>query len=870
MNDSEKPDGRSATVQYSAGPSAAEAATLVPPAVADSCPPPAGILPVPTLPGYELLGELGRGGMGVVYKARHIGLNRLVALKMILAGAHAGPADLARFRREAEAAACLQHPNIVQIFEIGEAEGHPFFALELVAGGSLAPRLDGTPHSPQAAARLIETLARAVQYAHEQGIIHRDLKPANILLQKSEIRNPKSEISGASDFGFRISDFSPKITDFGLAKRVADSTGPTQSGTVLGTPSYMAPEQAGGKHRETGPATDVYALGAILYELLTGHPPFKAATPLDTVLQVLTEEPVAPARLQPRLPRDLETICLKCLHKEPRRRYASAAALAEDLRRFLADEPILARPVGRIERTVKWARRRPALAGLLAVSLAAGIALGIGGFVYQTNLQRSNTQLTAALQQATQEHDRAQAHLEKALTVVDQMLTQVTDDRLANVPEVVELRRRLLGQARDYYQWSLQREDQNPLVRQQTARACFWTAGLHVLVGETREALVFGKEAVDLQSKLVADFPDEPQFRFDLSKTYGYLGHAYALNQDIVHAGDAYQKAVALEEELVQSYQDVAEYRAALAGSQTFLGFFYSFQNPAVAEKHLRAAVDLSDRLVHDHPDVADYQCLLASAYGNLASARVRDGRVSETAECVRKGLALLQPAGREPPRQGRNYTWALGTLKLNEGMLDLGARRLPQAETHLTEGLAALEQLAQQTRSFPWRLQVAMYYPVLGQLYEQRNQPAKAEETQRKGFEALAQLAHDFPAAAFLKPLLEDRRVLMLIYPLRRGERVPETLAEAKELVQRPDLSVLSCYNLACVYALASAAQRAEPTAAEANARRALEFLERAEKGRFFRTRANLILLKNDTDLQSLRGRADFQTFQKRLEKGR
>jgi WD40 repeat protein len=296
--------------------------------------------------------------MGVVYKARQVRLNRLVALKMILVAEHAGPQELARFQTEAEAVARLQHPNIIQIYEVGEQDGRPFFSLEFAEGGSLAGKLDGTPLPARQAAHLVETLARAIHAAHQRGIIHRDLKPANVLL---------------------TADGTPKITDFGLAKKLEDSAGQTASGAILGTPSYMAPEQAGGKRQEVGPAADVYALGAILYELLTGRPPFKAANPLDTLMQVVADDPVPPTQLQSKTPRDLETICLKCLQKLPGKRYATALELADDLRRFQAGEPIRARPVGTAERAVKWVKRRPATAALLAVSLLAAVALlGLG------------------------------------------------------------------------------------------------------------------------------------------------------------------------------------------------------------------------------------------------------------------------------------------------------------------------------------------------------------------------------------------------------------------------------------------------------------------------------------------------------------
>jgi WD40 repeat protein len=329
--------------------------------------------------------ELGRGGMGVVYKARQTALKRLVALKMILAGGHAGQKELARFRTEAEAVARLQHPNIVQIHEIGEHDGLPFFSLEYCAGGSLAKLLAGTPFSPGEAAHLVETLARAMDHAHKHQIVHRDLKPANVLLvpgqeQKAAGRDPENDDSLSGERS-PLTAFTPKITDFGLAKKL-DDAGQTATGAVMGTPSYMAPEQANGETKEVGPLADVYALGAILYECLTGRPPFKAARSLDTIIQVIASEPVPPTQLQPKTPSDLETICLKCLRKEPEKRYAGAGELAEDLRRFLTNEPVRARPVGRVERVLLWCRRKPAIAGMLAAIVLFAL-VGLGGILWQ-------------------------------------------------------------------------------------------------------------------------------------------------------------------------------------------------------------------------------------------------------------------------------------------------------------------------------------------------------------------------------------------------------------------------------------------------------------------------------------------------------
>ncbi len=272
------------------------------------------------VPGYEVLGELGRGGMGVVYQARQTALKRLVALKMILAGTHAGREELRRFLTEAEAVASLQHPNIVQIYEIGDCDGLPFFSLEYMEGGTLAGKLRAGPLSNREAAETVEALARAMHFAHRRGIVHRDLKPANVLL---------------------TTDGQPKVTDFGLAKHL-DSSGQTQTGAVMGTPSYMAPEQAAGRVKEIGPHTDVYALGAILYECLTGRPPFQADSAMETVMQVLEVEPDGPRQHNREVDASLEAICLKCLEKRPADRYASAQALADDLAAYLCGEPVLA------------------------------------------------------------------------------------------------------------------------------------------------------------------------------------------------------------------------------------------------------------------------------------------------------------------------------------------------------------------------------------------------------------------------------------------------------------------------------------------------------------------------------------------------
>jgi len=422
-----------------------------------------------SVPGYEILREIGRGGMGVVYQARQMGLNRLVALKMILSGDHAGTNERDRFRREAEAVAALQHPHIVQIHEIGEVDGRPYLAFEYIEGGSLAQLLGGNPWPPRAAAALVEILARAMQFAHDRGIVHRDLKPGNVLLSgmhqkpadRSKTPSPDADTIDSTRATL-LGVHHPKIMDFGLAKRVDPDSewlttgdvfesppqGQTRTGAVMGTPSYIAPEQAAGKNRDVGPPVDVYALGAILYELLTGRPPFRGETALDTVLQVMSEDPVSPRRLQPKIPRDLETICMKCLQKLPGKRYLSASDLADDLQRFLRHEPIAARPINAYERLIKWAKRHPAIATSLFISIFALVSLLSISFWFNFELRDA----VAAKESEAAKSREAQLAAERSAREKDEQ-TRYADERLK---EVEKSRKEVERE----HQESLKREDQ--------------------------------------------------------------------------------------------------------------------------------------------------------------------------------------------------------------------------------------------------------------------------------------------------------------------------------------------------------------------------------------------------------------------------
>ena len=512
------------------------------------------------VPGYEILNELGRGGMGVVYRARHLRLNRLVALKMILAGSHAGPAERDRLRAEAEAIARLHHPGVVQVYEAGECDGLPFIALELCLGGSLDRLLATGPLPPRDAARLVEGVARGVQAAHAAQVVHRDLKPANVLL-------------GA--------DGAPKVTDFGLAKCL-DGSGQTGSGAILGTPAYMAPEQAAGRGKEAGPAADVYSLGAILYECLTGRPPFQAATAMHTLRQVLANEPVAPRRLNPALPRDLETVCLKCLRKEPGRRYASAADLADDLIRFLGNRPILARPVGPLARGWRWCRREPALALALAGSAAVLIAATVVSTLFALQARADRTQAEGSADTARQEADRANDALERAMKSHDRQIWMIERDMLTR-GKLDARSERLLRDAVAEFRGLIDRNSDKPEVRHRNGLAHLRLGELHYLLHEWPEGIAQLRTAIGLFEALVADHPGSLAYQAGLAQALSSAGFQvfYEREPDLdankKEANELCERAVALWEQVTQAdprteylaQRAAANYRlATIAGDQ--------------------------------------------------------------------------------------------------------------------------------------------------------------------------------------------------------------------------------------------------------------------------------------------------------------
>jgi tetratricopeptide (TPR) repeat protein len=725
------------------------AETVPPPSRRDALPstmaapvPTAGPPGVPQqLPDYELLGPLGHGGMGVVYKARQISLNRVVALKMIRAGAHASPELLARFHIEAEALASLQHPNIVQVYEVGEHEGCPYMAMEFLDGGSLDSQLAGRPQPPRAAADLVATLARAMHCAHARGIVHRDLKPANILLAAS--REPPASVARALGGGSRLNDATPKITDFGLAKRLAEGKGQTSTGAILGTPSYMAPEQAWGRVHDIGPATDVYALGAILYEMLTGQPPFRGDSGMETLKRVISEEAPAPSRLCPKLPRDLETICLKCLEKEPARRYATAADLADDLRRFLDGEPLAARPAGLGERAWKWARRRPAWATLLGVIVGALLVIA-GSFLW-------------SYARVLGERDHARHSLQVARTAIDDLYTKMASERLFDEPQLDPLCQELLEKARALYEELAHEQSADPDVRRDIALAWFRLGEIHRMRGQQAEAERAYGEAIARQEELRRDYPGEPRYPQDLANSHNWLGellreHGRPPDQAEQH----YRTALDLQQNLAGDHADEPAYRMELARTDYNLGIIERETNrTGEAGADYDRAVTLLTELHSAYPAEPNYRQDLARALINRGILHRQDGRAGEAASDYQQAIDLFVGLRQDFPSRAA-YRLELAIARQDRGNLLWSQGRQAEAKRDQEEALTLLRELVADFSSRPrYRKKKGNVLKNLGTVLASSGDPEGAEQCWGEARTILEDLTEEAPEVADYQALL-------------------------------------------------------------------------------------------------------------------
>ncbi len=767
---------------------------------------------VPAVSGYEIFGELGRGGMGVVYKARQLRLNRIVALKMILAGDHASPESALRFAAEAESIARLHHPHIVQIFAFGDCGGRPYIEMEYVAGGSLSDRLGGRSWPLRDAARLVETLARAIHEAHRMGIVHRDLKPANILLSADGI---------------------PKIADFGLAKCLDIETGLTRTEWIVGSPSYMAPEQAGPGATPIGAAVDVYSLGAILYHMLTGRPPFQAATVLETLEQVRLDEPIAPGRLRPKLPRDLVTICLKCLEKEPARRYTSAALLAEDLQRFAAGETIRARPVGVPERLWRWCRREPALASL-ALALLAGL-VGVATQWWRAELhlnealhQRSRAEESARQQAETNRDlrlanareqtalDRAQERFDAAMQTLKGFEKITKDAALLREPRMEGLRAKLLLTALGFYrtlQASLEK-DASTEARFQLSEANASAALLTWELGRHEEALAAYRRSLALVEQIATGAPADPNVRASLGKAHFRIGFSLR-----------------------------------------------TMGRPAAALSSFEHALAIQHPLARDNPKIARYQEHMSWTLSNIGVMHVELGRPADAIDPHRQAIAIHEDLvsrfpGENQYRNDLGWCWRYLSLALAAAGDRNSALRLAEQAAALYEELVSAGQGDPEIR---WRLGRCL--DEVGRMRTESRQPVDATKPQERAVELYEDLASDNPA--FYGVDLARNRLYAALQRRKtcRPNEAMECIRKVNDVLSRsfqvPPEIVL--HDLACSYILWSAAGREgaiEPAEREARTQRAIAALRQV----ILSGRGDLAQVHSDPVLDPLRARRDFQ----------
>ena len=843
---------------------------------------------------YELLQELARGGMGVVYKARQRKLNRVVALKMILAGQLASAADVQRFYTEAEAAAQLDHPGIVRIYEVGEQDGQHFFSMSYVAGGSLAAAVKDGPLPPRQAAALVRKVAEAVAYAHGRGIVHRDLKPANILLDEGG---------------------QPQVTDFGLAKRLTADSQLTGTGQVMGTPSYMPPEQAQGRAQEVGPAADVYALGAILYCLLTGRPPFQSASVMDTLRQVLEQEPVAPRLLNPGVDRDLETICLKCLEKQPGKRYASAQALAEDLRRHAAGESILARPVGSAERLWRWCRRSPRTAAAVAAVALLLLIVSVGSTWAALTIRQERNQKEVERQAAVaareeadsarklaQQNERIAAEqADLALGTVNTLIFRV-QQRLSKDPGMQPLKRDLLQTALEglqrvanraggesWVRWStedallrmgelalqlgnseeaygyfqrryemtradLDTDPGNARLMERVAMACVNLAEVSMSVRrDMKKALSLYQEAVRLRTRVAQVPPDELRrqndrllpsqrmqpfyIKLNLSEGWTRVGLTHYFLGDSAQAEGPILKSVALREELVTG---LLAGEAAWSLSATPTG-------PATPLSVAASVPWLSELASEQSQNLARNYHLIGEIYFRLRNLEKSLVYYARCAAVREEALAAHPKDYRLRGDLGQFYEY-YGTVHLC-----LGDTR--QALPLYDRSLQLLREVAAADKSVEFRKNLAAALYSRGTAARRMNDAAGADKCFRECLQIRNELAANDPRND------RARMDLILVLPHCGEHEQAARLAEALRTGRQSDRELLLI--IARCYAQCAAAVSGDTPLAARYAQKALEALQAAVAQGY----SDVMMLETAPDLGPVRARPEFK---KLLEKAK
>ena len=787
----------------------------------------AGEEALPSFPEHEVLSKIGPGGMGVVYKARDLRLDRVVAIKTLAEGRRPAPGQVDRFRVEATAVARLKHPNVISIYAIGEHDGGPFYSFEYAEGGSLAERLSEGPMNSALAASLIETVSYAVHAAHLAGVVHRDLKPSNVLLTAQGL---------------------PKIGDFGVAKLMDSDAGNTLTGETLGTPSYMAPEQAEGRSRTVGPAADVYALGAILYQALSGKPPFLGQTAIETLKLVVSADAVPPRRLRPEGPRDLETICLKCLEKRPEKRYATARDLAEDLRHFQRGEPIRARRTGPVGRLSKWARRRPWQTALVATVMA-----GIGAFFALS--YRYNARLRTENRRTETKAAEARRNYLEARSTIQAMLRHLSDGRFAGSAGMIDLRRLQGDEALAFYDQVLRQVDSSdPVVVADTIRALAEAAQMQYVLGRNDRAEQTIRRALYLVETL-RSFPGENGKLLRLQvecllKLGGYVRSTGAPGESRAILA----RLIPLAEQMRRAEGDTAAANDLLAACHhTYAGEMQPDQND-LAKEHLLKAIALRERT--DFLAMPHMRHRLCESVVNLGLVQWQEHAYEEAEKSFRRGEELLEIPRKGSVDAGREPVLDLGYLNVNWAGMLYDVRKYDQAVARATQ---AIERVNSYIVTEP---NDRLARDLCLKLHGNR---ARALAAQGKHKESAADWARVVELSS--QPVPVNYRCLLALELIQAGD-LDGGVAEAERAGGTAALSGAELYNLACVFSRAAGAVKSDERASpegrarrvESYASRAIAALRKAAQAGLFRDRAMRDDAGTDPDLESVRDRPEFR----------